>query len=83
MDAQPKPMPGAVRAYAYLGTLVAAYIGVYLVNLSCRQALSPGPSTRAHKPFPKANKSPLKPNTMQSTTDGPGLTRELEAFNGD
>jgi OPA family glycerol-3-phosphate transporter-like MFS transporter len=36
MHEQPKPFPGAVRAYAYLGTLVAAYIGVYL----CRKNLA-------------------------------------------
>lgn len=36
MDMQSKPLPGTVRAYAYLGTLVAAYIGVYL----CRKNLA-------------------------------------------
>jgi sugar phosphate permease len=36
MEPQQKPLPSAARAYLYLGTLVAAYIGIYL----CRKNLS-------------------------------------------
>ena len=36
MDSQQKPLPSAARAYVYLGTLIAAYIGIYL----CRKNLS-------------------------------------------
>ncbi len=36
MESQTKPLPSTARAYTYLGTLVAAYIGIYL----CRKNLS-------------------------------------------
>jgi sugar phosphate permease len=36
MEPERKPFPSAARAYVYLGTLVAAYIGIYL----CRKNLS-------------------------------------------
>src|SRR5690242_19261157 len=36
MDPKEKPLPSAARAYVYLGTLIAAYIGIYL----CRKNLS-------------------------------------------
>lgn len=36
MEPEQKPLPSAGRAYFYLGTLVAAYIGIYL----CRKNLS-------------------------------------------
>ena len=36
MEPERKPLPPAARAYVYLGTLVAAYIGIYL----CRKNLS-------------------------------------------
>ena len=36
MDPHEKPLPSAGKAYAYLGTLVVAYIGIYL----CRKNLS-------------------------------------------
>jgi len=36
MEPEQKPLPSAARAYVYLGTLVVAYIGIYL----CRKNLS-------------------------------------------
>lgn len=36
MESQEKPLPSTTRAYAYLGTLVACYIGIYL----CRKNLA-------------------------------------------